>query len=381
MEKSKILIFTDWYEPGFKAGGPIRSCVNFAAHMKDDYAIFIFTGDRDLGDDQSYPQIETNEWIEQQGIQIYYASPAAQNWENIYVQIKKIDPDYVYLNSMYSRCFTIYPLLMKRLALIRGQVVLAPRGMLQQGAIQFKPGKKKIFLKALNFLGIPKRILAHATDEQEKKDIFQHLPKIKSVKVIPNFSPAVLPSLEYVKKNIRELNAIFISRVAPKKNILFLLSLLKQLSGDIKFSLIIRGEIEDKDYWKKCVDTIHELPQNISVRYEGSIKNDEVIPLIQQNHLFILPTLGENFGHAIFEALSAGRPVLISDQTPWRNLSSRYAGWDLPLSEQDAFVRVLQQVADMDDTVFQQWCAGAWKYAKDFSEGSHLKEKYRELFS
>ncbi|HRP57664.1 glycosyltransferase family 4 protein [Agriterribacter sp.] len=381
MTPKKIMLFTDWYEPAFKAGGPIRSCVNFAAHMKEDHDIYIFTGDRDLGDEHAYPQVETNRWIKRNGVQVCYASPGALNWENILVQVQDIKPDYIYLNNMYSRYFTIYPLLMKRLGFIKAKVVLAPRGMLQQGAIQFKSGKKKTFLAALNFLGVSKYIHAHATDEQEKKDIYTYLPSVNNVTVIPNFSPAAQPELTYLKKNKGEIRAVFISRVAPKKNILFFLSLLFQLPAATQLDFTIRGAVEDEQYWQQCIDAAKALPENISVQYEGPVNNNEVTTVIQQHHLFVLPTLGENFGHAIFEALSAGRPVLISDQTPWRNLQEQHAGWDLPLTDEKAFVQVLQEVADMDDEAYQQWSAGAWQYAKNFTESANLKEKYKELFS
>ena len=375
------MVFTDWYEPAFKAGGPIRSCVNFAAHMKEDYDIYIFTGDRDLDDKQAYSHIEINRWIEKVGVQLFYASPGALNWESILVQVQHIKPDYTYLNSMYSRYFTIYPLLMKRLGLIKARIVLAPRGMLQRGAIQFKAGRKKKFLVLLNFLGVPKYIHAHATDEQEKEDIYTYLPKVKAVTVIANFSPAVQAVPAYIEKNKGLLKAVFISRVAPKKNILFFLSLLARLPAHLQFILTIRGSVEDEGYWQECLNTIAQLPENILVQYDGPIENKEVARLIQQHHLFVLPTLGENFGHAIFEALSAGRPVLISDQTPWRNLAEHYAGWDLPLSDEKAFVQVVQEVAGMDDVAFQEWSIGAWQYAKNFTERSDLKEEYKELFS
>ena len=381
MAGNKIIVFTDWYEPGFKAGGPIRSCVNFAAHMKEDYDIYIFTGDRDLGDEKSYQQIETNRWLERDGVQLFYASPGALNWENILVQIQHIKPDYIYLNNMYSRYFTIYPLLMKRLGFIKAKLVLAPRGMLQQGAIQFKSGKKKKFLTVLNFFGVPKYIHAHATDEQEKKDIYQYLPRVKKVTVIPNFSPLLQSAPAYLEKKPGQLRAIFISRVAPKKNILFFLSLLAQLPADMQLAFTIRGAVEDEHYWQQCIDMVEALPENISIQYGGPVNNNEVTNVIHQHHLFVLPTLGENFGHAIFEALAAGRPVLISDQTPWRHLAEQHAGWDLPLTNEKAFVEVLQEVVGMNDETFQQWSIGAWQYAKNFTESSNLKEKYKELFS
>jgi len=381
MGKLKIMLFTDWYEPGFKAGGPIRSCVNFASNMKDEYSIFIFTGDRDTGDQQGYPNIQINCWTAKEGIRIFYASPLFLKWRNILREIQKIQPDFLYLNNMYSRYFTIYPLWMKRRGLINARIVLAPRGMLQEGAIQFKSVKKKVFLSLLRWLSVPPYIMGHATDEQESKDIRKYLPRIQSVNVIPNFSSPLSESFAPIRKCKGELLAIFISRISPKKNILFFLSLLPRLSRNSYVHLTVRGSMEDATYWKSCMTSIQELPEQISVRYEGPIDNREVISLIQQHHLFVLPTLGENFGHAIFEALSAGRPVLISDRTPWRNLQDVHAGWDLPLNDQKAFIKVLQEIADMDDETYQQWSRGAWDYAKGFSDNSGLKEKYKGLFS
>ena len=96
---------------------------------------------------------------------------------------------------------------------------------------------------------------------------------------------------------------------------------------------------------------------------------------IAENGIAVLDSLG------LGPALAAGRPVLISDQTPWRHLAEQHAGWDLPLANEKAFVEVLQEAAGMDDETFQQWSIGAWQYAKNFTESSNLKEKYKELFS
>jgi len=64
--------------------------------------------------------------------------------------------------------------------------------------------------------------------------------------------------------------------------------------------------------------------------------------------LFFLPTRGENFGHVIHEALNAGLPVLISDRTPWSGVTAAGAGWALPLTAPEPFVRVIEQVAALD---------------------------------
>lgn len=372
------MLFSDWYEPGFKAGGPIRSCVNFAEQMKEGYGIYIFTSDRDLDDKQPYPQIEQNHWMEQDGIQVFYASPASLNWESILVHIRRIKPDYVYLNSMYSRYFTVYPLMMKWLGIIKTQVVLAPRGMLRSTAVQYKTGKKKIFFQFLKLFNIHRKVIFHATDTTETADIKKLFGDTVYISQVGNFLPKQ-KSFQPIRKESGTIKIIFTGRVHPIKNLAFLLRCLQSVTGNIIFTIV--AAIEDGEYWLECREIIKNLPEAITVELRQDVPHSEIEQLIHAHHLFVLPTLGENFGHAIFEALSAGRPVLISDQTPWRNLQQSCAGWDLPLSNPDAFVQILQQVADMNDEMFQQWSVGAWQYAKDFAENSNLKEKYKKLFS
>src|ERR1700733_5282628 len=109
--KKKILLFADWYEPGYKAGGPIRSCVNFTGNMQGDYEVFVFTADRDLNAGAPYEGIRADEWTTGAGGgRIFYCSPAALPWRNISAQLGAVHPDFIYLNSMFSVRFTIFPL-------------------------------------------------------------------------------------------------------------------------------------------------------------------------------------------------------------------------------------------------------------------------------
>ena len=146
--KKSILLLTDWYEPGYKAGGPIQSCRNFAMAMSSDYSIWILTSDRDLGDAQPYENIKTDTWINgSEGPKVYYASPGRLGLKKMREIVEDIQPDYIYLNSMYSLNFTLLPLWLLFRKKIRAQFVISPRGMLQEGALKFKSLKKKIFLK------------------------------------------------------------------------------------------------------------------------------------------------------------------------------------------------------------------------------------------
>ena len=141
-----------------------------------------------------------------------------------------------------------------------------------------------------------------------------------------------------------------------------------------------RWTVEDKDYWEQCKKEIENLPANIQVEYLGARRNDELMELLRQHHLFVLPTTGENFGHSIFEALVAGRPVLISDQTPWLNLTAGKIGWDLPLANPAAFTRVVEDAAAWNQEEYDLWAKAAWAYARDFIRNPELQRQYIDLF-
>jgi glycosyltransferase involved in cell wall biosynthesis len=177
---------------------------------------------------------------------------------------------------------------------------------------------------------------------------------------------------------VGELKMLFVGRIHPIKNLHLLLGILKKVKSSIELNIV--AAIEDKDYWSQCEVLIKELPGNIRVNLLGEVPHVEIENLLDSNHLFVLPTSGENFGHAIFEALAAGRPVLISDQTPWKNLSQFKAGWDLDLKKMDRFVDIIERFASMSHEEFNEWCVGAWQYARHYLDQSNNIKRYLEFF-
>lgn len=378
--KKKILILTDWFYPGYKAGGPIQSCRNFIAAMHGHFDIHVITGDRDLGDIHPYSGITVNQWNDYAGCaRVFYA--AQLSLQQLDVLQRQLAPDFIYLNSMFSLRFTIFPLWLAARNRIQAQLVLAPRGMLHAGALQFKARKKKLFLGLIKTAGIQKKIRFHATDTQEAADIAANFPAVKNIVIATNFPRMQQPVFVAPEKKAGMLRCIFISRIAAKKNILYFLQLLKQLPPDIQLVFDIWGEVEDKAYWYQCTEQIKTMPPHVRVHLKGAVNNDEVPALLQQYHLFVLPTLGENFGHAIFEALLAGRPVLLSEHTPWRQLEQKKAGWDIPLHDKNKFTATIIKVAAMEAPEFNEWCHGAWQLANNFITHTDIRQQYLKLFN
>jgi glycosyltransferase involved in cell wall biosynthesis len=378
----KILILSDWYEPGYKAGGPIQSVKNFVVAMHGCYDISILTRDSDLGSSEPYPGIPSDQWISREpGFRIYYVGKKNLNKGSIRELIVSQKPDFIYINSMYSIPFTILPLFLLWRKKIKAIMVISPRGMLRESAIKWKSTRKKLFIALLNLAHIPENIRFHATDEQERKDILHFFPRVQQLISIPNFSAAMPESLSFIKKNPGILRCVYISRIMAIKNILFFLKMLNRVPASILLELAIYGDVEDGDYWQESLKCIQSLPDHVKVTYHGSIPNAQVLSTLESHQIFVLPTLGENFGHAIFESLSAGRPVMISNKTPWLGLWGKKAGWDLSLDDPDSWLVAIEEAADMDQSTYNEWSASSRQYAQDHQEKSNLKLEYKKLFS
>jgi glycosyltransferase involved in cell wall biosynthesis len=380
--RKKIMILVDWFEPGYKAGGPIQSCRNLVKALEDVYDLYVLTSDRDLGDPVPYNGIDTNVWIDYSPhTKVYYAPVEQLTKAATREIIHAIDPFCIYLNSMYSWHFTIIPLILKRTGAIRCPVLIAPRGMLQRGAMQFKPVKKKLFISLLNFASVASRVYFHATDEEEKKDILSHFPRTRGVKVIGNFPAMDTGNWSQTEKKKNVLHLVFLSRIAPKKNLLFLLTSLQTVSKDRTVYLHVFGESEDAAYLEKCKNAVRQLPAHVHVQWHGALPNREISKAYRTMHVFALPTFGENFGHAIYEAMALGKPVIISDKTPWKNLQEKKAGIDISLEQPDAFKNAIEHFAAIDQNEYDAWSKGAWQYASDFRSNNQLRNEYLQLFS
>jgi glycosyltransferase involved in cell wall biosynthesis len=380
-DRKKLLLFTDWYLPGFKAGGPIQSCHNIVKMLGSKYQFYIFTSDRDWGESRPYPDIVLNKWITaDHGVQIFYATPDYLKIKNLATAVNTVQPDIIYFNSMFSQYFTLMPLWMLKQTNYRGRIALAPRGMLQAGALMQKNFKKRVFLHLFKLSGWPARIIFHATDEQERKDILKFFPSAKNVQVAENIPNVDKCAAVNRVKLPGVLRMVFISRVHPKKNLHFLLEILKSGSFDGNIWLDVFGLAEDPEYLAVCKRLISAMPENIRVNFAGPLPHAKVFETLRASHLFTLPTLGENFGHAIFEALSSGTPVLISDQTPWKNMEAVSAGWDIPLQNASQYHTVINKALEMDEKEYAQWANGAKTYSENFLVNFDFVSRYTSLF-
>ena len=95
---------------------------------------------------------------------------------------------------------------------------------------------------------------------------------------------------------------MFVSRIHEVKNILLAIQIVKSLKCKAVFD--IYGPIESKDYWDLCLKEMEHLSENIQINYCGLLPMDEVGKTFQNYDAFLFPTINENYGHVIAEAVS-----------------------------------------------------------------------------
>lgn len=374
----KVLVFVDWFIPAYKAGGPIRSVYNLIRLMEEELNFSVVTSDQDYNESTTLPGITSDKWSVSEGIRTIYLSSENRSITKIRNLIKSEAPAVVYLNSIFSVYYAIVPLLLCKFFFKEVKVVLAPRGMLAPEALKIKSSKKKLFLNLFRFLGLKSRVSWHATNVEEKDQILKQFGKAEII-IAPN--PVILPSLTGTKKVKKSdsLRLVSVARISPEKNLLYGLKRLAELS--VPFELDIYGTINDQKYWEECKAVIGKISSKSEVHYKGAADYSLLAEVYKRADFLFLPTLGENFGHVVFESLSFGTPVIISDKTPWNALEEKQCGWDIPLEDKGKFLKVLQHCYEMGEDEYLCLSDNSRKVADKFANDPEIKRSFSLLFN
>ena len=356
MTRPRILSLLGCYWPGNEATGPNQSFAAFAAGLRGEFDIRVAardgTGSAPRG------------WQDGPLVPLVQLPIGRMGARGLRALLRETPHDLLLLNGFHDREFTIPALVWRRLGLIpRKPTILSPRGEFAGGALSLKPGKKRAYLKAVRLARLTPDIWFHATADHERADIeatglpcrgILQAPNARLLPDLPDVAPPTSPG---------PLRIAFLGRVTPVKNLDFALDVLARVSVPVVFD--IYGPMVDPEYGARLQSRIARLPGHVTVTAHGALPHDQVAPTLAAYDLFFLPTMGENFGHAINEALSAGLPALIADTTPWRGLQAAGAGWDLPLARPDLFADAIARMAGTDARERGEMRAAARRFAEN----------------
>ena len=203
--------------------------------------------------------------------------------------------------------------------------IISTHGMLFPEGLKKSKWIKKISLFLYQNKDLKRATAFHATSEQEKKYI-RAFGLEQPIAVIPNAIDTANFGLPNFKPKIGKRKVGFMGRLVPIKNIETLIEAWA-LAGAItnQHELIIIGD-GDVNY----KDKLEKLAYNLGVTnitYAGFLSGVAQDNILSELSFLVLPSLSENFGMVVPEALWKGIPVIASKGTPWKEIETHKCGW------------------------------------------------------
>ncbi|MFA6101889.1 MAG: glycosyltransferase [Victivallaceae bacterium] len=232
-------------------------------------------------------------------------------------------------------------------------LIIAPHGMLEPWSLNHHKWKKQWAMWLYQRRDLQSAACLHATAPEEAEQ-FRRLGFRQPIAVVPNSVdiPAVMPPRRTAANGKK--NALFVSRIHPKKGLIELVQAWAKIRPD-GWQMLIAGP--DEGGYKAVVEAAIQKASLTDVfHFLGQLNDKQKWDAYRQADLFILPTYSENFGIVVAEALAAGVPAITTKGTPWRELESQRCGWWIDIGPQalekclaNAFSMPASQITEMGE--------------------------------
>lgn len=295
------------------------------------------------------------EKLKKEGVQIVdFERPSSRIAQVLHLPLKRLlskgdDADIYHYHGVWMPCNHWVSKYARR---HRKKTVLNPRGDLEIARINYdrwKKLKKQVVWWLYGKKDTQSAACIIATSEQEKQAV-RTLGITVPVAIIPNgiemdAFPSPISHKVHEKKTI-----LFLSRVNPIKGIEYLLDAWKAIPSSERdnWQIHIAGNSDPKDYVKELEYMAAELGITDSVKFIGPITGAAKLEKYQNCDLFVLPTLNENFGNVVAEAMMCELPVITTKNAPWKVLEDYKCGWWIDLSV-DNLVSALREAMSISD--------------------------------
>ena len=250
------------------------------------------------------------------------------------------------------------------------KIIIHPLGFYESYSLGQKSIKKFIALKFYQINFLKKADYIHCASLNEMNSIKNLNENLKTV---------VLPfgvNNNFINKKINykiKKRALFFSRFNKKKGL----------------NILIKAwdEVNNKDWTLDIVGTGNE-PKYLNLVHKKNITSINFLKPIfsktKKKKLFnnydfmVLPTINENFGIVILEALARGLPVLTTTGTPWIMIERQNAGWIINYSLHELKLS-LHQIFHLAKKDFKIKKKNSIKVAKTF-ESKKIFKSYLTIY-
>jgi len=380
----KILHVVPTYFPAVRYGGPIYSvhalCRSLAAA---GHRVHVFTTSVDGRRDSNVPHGRP---VNLDGVQVcyfrsrwlrrlYYSADLKNHLDSI-----AGDFDIVHLHSVF-----LYPTWMGARTAMRASVpyVLSPRGMLVHDLITRRSTLiKRTWIRLVERGNLERAARIHLTSEEERRALTDLGLALAPTTMIPNGVDAPCAfSPDAVSADVRELVAkgfdiLSFGRISWKKG---LDQLVKAIAEIPDARAVIAGHDEEgfepslRKAAQECGvgERLRILPRQIN----GPDKE----ALFDAARLFALPSLSENFGNVVAEAMIRARPVVVTEAVGASEFVKASGGGLVVGIGHRQLVAALSELLKSEELLAAMGAAGA-KYARECLTWNNISDRFEEMY-
>ncbi len=360
------------------SGGPAQAIWQMTEAVKDDVESIILTTNEGLSKN------ELDDYQQLQHPKIYLFDYKGNHSYKVSLGLFK--KAISLMNSVHTfHIHAGFSLISEWIALLcmvyKQNYVYRPLGTLSTYSL--KAGNK--FLKTLA-LPVEKLILEQATCIQatsasEKKDV-ERICKASDVRTIPPvFISTSKVNIKQKSKKENQINLGFLSRIHPKKNLEFLFSSLSQCKP-LNWTLFIAGD-GDEVYLDQLKSLAKELNIENNIKWLGFIGSANKESFFEKIDWFVLPSLHENFGISVLEALSFNTPCLVSNQVEiadWFNSNEAKLFIKSIDLQKDKWIQTFQEIHSESQAIYQNRLSNLTTILNSTFSKEQLKKQLLEFY-
>lgn len=267
--------------------------------------------------------------------------------------------------------------------------VVQPHGNLHPWKFNHKALKKKVYWYLVEEHILKNAAFIHVESEADQADVKRYLPTAETF-ISPCGAYSKLfenrTSPEYIKTKwpvFRDKKCLlYLARVDINKGIEHLLNAYAKITkSNADYNLLIVGP----DYagtTEKMKNLAKELGIESQIVWAGMVSEQERIWIMQDCDIYALPSLSENFGISVLEAMFCSKPVLTTTGTPWHELELNNAGVVVN-PDVDSIYEGLNRLLNCRVRQLDEMGLNAYRLAKSKYEWSSiaklLLDKYKEV--
>ncbi len=296
----KILHVVPTYLPARRYGGPIVAVHGLCrALVRRGHDVTVFTTNVD---GESVSDVPLDREVMLDGVRVRYF---ASSFTRLYVSgsMRKALASISSFDLVHNHSVFLWPTMASARAATRQNVpyVISPRGMLVRDLIRRKSRLlKSAWIRLIERRNFADAAAIHFTSEREREDAQETGIPIPRSFFVPNgIDLAARPDVP------RDANTVvYLGRINWKKQ---LDRLIEAMPRDAK--LIVAGNDEEN-----LTPKLRELARGRDVEFPGPVYGDAKWELLARASVVALPSLSENFGNVIVEAMMMSTPVIVSPE-------------------------------------------------------------------